>query len=485
MDPADNDSTSSQAQAAGIPRAPLGPSARSAQIPAASDPLPKRIGSYRVVRLLGMGGMGVVYEAEQPNPRRKVALKVIRPEFVSDERLHRFALESAALARLQHAGIAQIYEAGWAGGTPFFAMELVRGRTLGTHANEERLSIRGRLTLMMKVVDAVHYAHTQSVIHLDLKPANVLVGPEGDPKILDFGVAQILGGDPANHLPTMGLVGTLRYMSPEQTRGRLSILDERSDVYALGVITYELLSGEPPYSLVNLSRDAAFEVIQEEPPAELTNLPGSVRSDIQLVVNKAIDKDPARRYSSAKELSEDLGRVLRGGVPNAARPTIAARVYRWAVNENRIEQAGIAGMVIAVILGLFNAIYAVIGVVMILGLAPYLASGIRVTEFTLHNLGWMLAAAVAWQASRRVRQKSIAWTWFAIGGYSVLVLFTILVFAGAIPYDMGGALADVAVRSVLYALLTPVVLVVAVLHALGLAASYVARKWDRPPVGAR
>jgi hypothetical protein len=184
--------------------------------------MPSNIGRYRVLRLLGEGGMGVVYEAEQEQPRRLVALKVIKPGLASVEVLRRFEQESLALARLQHPGIAQIHEAGTAdtgfGPQPYFAMELIRGDSLREYAEEHRLNTRQRLGLMVKICDAVQHAHNRGLIHRDLKPGNILVDETGQPKILDFGVARVTDSDSqATRQTDLGqLVGTLAYMSPEQ-----------------------------------------------------------------------------------------------------------------------------------------------------------------------------------------------------------------------------------------------------------------------------
>src|SRR5882672_9650253 len=209
----------------------------------------EKIGRYTITRLIGEGGMGAVYEAEQDQPKRTVALKVIKPGMASPELLRRFAQESQALGRLQHPGIAQIYEAGTAdagyGPQPYFAMEFIRGKGLRDNVEERHLNTRDRLEIVAKVCDAVHHAHQRGLIHRDLKPGNILVDETGQPKILDFGVARVTDRDAqATSQTDVGqLIGTLAYMSPEQVLADPLELDIRSDVYALGVILYELLSG--------------------------------------------------------------------------------------------------------------------------------------------------------------------------------------------------------------------------------------------------
>jgi non-specific serine/threonine protein kinase/serine/threonine-protein kinase len=278
--------------------------------------LPPLIGQYRILRLLGEGGMGSVYEAEQDQPRRLVALKVIRAAWASPELIRRFEQESQALGRLQHPGIAQIYEAGAAetpfGVQPYFAMELIRGKPLVDYADEHRLNTRQRLELMAAVCDAVEHAHQRGIIHRDLKPANILVDETGQPRILDFGLARAADSDAqATRQTDMGqILGTLAYMSPEQVLADPLALDTRSDVYALGVILYELLAQKMPYALSNLLHEA-LETIRLTEPQRLSSVDRSYRGDIETIVAKALEKDKERRYPSAAALAADIRRYLR------------------------------------------------------------------------------------------------------------------------------------------------------------------------------
>jgi eukaryotic-like serine/threonine-protein kinase len=198
--------------------------------------MPERIGDFRVRRLLGSGGMGIVYEAEQDNPRRLVALKVVRPGMTTPRNLRRFELEAEVLGRLEHPGIASIHAAGMAetpwGRVPFLAMDYVRGRGLAEHCSERGLGRRERLELLVRVCAAVEHAHAKGVVHRDLKASNVLVGDDGQPKVLDFGVARLIEaeGDTRTGLTLEGqVVGTLATMSPEQLRGDPHGIDARTD----------------------------------------------------------------------------------------------------------------------------------------------------------------------------------------------------------------------------------------------------------------
>src|SRR5262249_51029755 len=209
-------------------------------------PLPPPVAPYPVGARLAEAALGPASEAEQDSPRRAVALKVIRPGLVSPALLRRFAHEAQILGRLHHPGIAQIYEAGVAeDGQPYFALELIRGATLDEYVRRHALDPAARLGLLGRVCDAVQHAHEHGVVHRDLKPGNILVDEAGQPKVLDFGVARATDADlltSTGHTRTGQLVGTLSYMSPEQVTADPAAVDQRSDVYALAVILFELLA---------------------------------------------------------------------------------------------------------------------------------------------------------------------------------------------------------------------------------------------------
>jgi len=312
---------------------------------------PMSIGGYRILSLIGEGGMGVVYEAEQENPRRVVALKVVKPGLAVPEILRRFEQESHALGRLQHPGIAQIYEAGVARGRPYFAMERIHGRPLLEYAAVHRLTTEQRLDLMIKISEATQHAHERGIIHRDLKPSNILVDETGQPKILDFGVARITDADTRMTRGTdLGqLIGTLSYMSPEQIRADPD-LDARSDIYALGLILYELLAGRMPYE-TGRQLTVAASIISEQDPYPLGLLNRGFRGDLQTITAKALEKDKRRRYSSAAEFASDISRHLANR-PIRARPASTFYRVRKFVRRHKALTSSAAAVFVILVAGI-------------------------------------------------------------------------------------------------------------------------------------
>ncbi len=295
---------------------------RGAGSDAASDELipGTLVGDARIVTLLGTGGMGRVYEAVQESTQRTVAVKVIRPGVVSAVAARRLAHEAQILGRLSHPGIARIYSAGVAriGGSdlPFFVMEYVEEpRSITAFAAAGNLSRRERVELFRQVCLAVAHGHERGVVHRDLKPGNILVDRAGQPKIIDFGVARCTAEEgqlTTMHTGTGELLGTAQYMAPEQLFGTADDIDARADVYALGLVLYELLTGDLPYEVRGRPIYEVARVVREIEPRSLSTLDRDLRGDLTAIVATCLDKERGRRYPSAAAVAADLGRHLRG-----------------------------------------------------------------------------------------------------------------------------------------------------------------------------
>jgi WD40 repeat protein len=323
----------------------------------ASATIPERIGPYRVVRLLGRGGMGTVYEAEQESPRRRVAIKVLSSGSGSPQQLQRFHQEAQILGKLHHPGIAHVYQAGTAvilgAAQPYFAMELVEGASLLEHARRAELDLAARLELLLQVCEAVQHAHDNGILHRDLKPSNIVVDAAGRAKVLDFGVARLLesGGESGRSLTITGIVvGTLATMSPEQVVASPVGLDARSDVYSLGVIGYELLAGRAPLDVSSLPLPEAARRICEVDAPLAGALDERLQGDLETILAKALSKDRAQRYASARELADDLRRYQRHQ-PISARPPSTFYHLRMFARRNRALVAGVLVAALALVAG--------------------------------------------------------------------------------------------------------------------------------------
>ncbi len=294
--------------------------------------------------------MAVVYEARHPRLGRIVALKVLKHGFVSAAWRRRFEHEAETIARLQHPGIAQLYESGVAptdlGAQPYFAMELVRGVPADEYADGARLGRDQRLRLIIRICEAVHYAHQQGVIHRDIKPANVLVTEDGRPKVLDFGIARAVDRDATQFTGTGQIVGTLGHMSPEQASG--APIDTRTDVYALGVLAFRLLTGHPPHDLGTLPIARAIEVVRTAEPARPSTIDRSLRGDLETILLKSLAREPSQRYQSVNELGADIERFLTDQPILARAPSAWYQVRKFARRHRTVVGAGAAVAIVLV-----------------------------------------------------------------------------------------------------------------------------------------
>jgi serine/threonine protein kinase/tetratricopeptide (TPR) repeat protein len=323
----------------------------------------RTLGPYKIRRLIGSGGMGQVWEAIQEQPNRSVALKVMRSAIASPAARERFEFEVEILGRLQHPGIAQIYDAGTLDvdddELPYFAMEYIANATpLDEYARNNKLNTLERLRLFTKVCDAVAHGHQRGIIHRDLKPANILVDGDGTPKIIDFGVARAVNMDERSTIARTGvgqLIGTLQYMSPEQCSQDPEEIDVRADVYSLGVLLYELVTDRLPYDLRRSAITEAVRIIQEDLPPRASVFDHSISIDVEVIAGKALEKDRHRRYRSAGDLADDIRRYL-SDEPIMARPPSVSEVIRRYARKNRAMATAVAGVLAAFLVGVVGIV---------------------------------------------------------------------------------------------------------------------------------
>ncbi|MEQ9616533.1 MAG: serine/threonine-protein kinase [Phycisphaerales bacterium] len=362
-------------------------SARSGDTGSARPDQPKRIGPYAIRSVLGQGGMGIVYLGSRDDGQftQRAAIKVIKRGFDTDEVLKRFEIERQVLSALNHPNIARVYDGGMTeDGLPYFAMEYIEGTTLVEYCDRNRLTTRERLVLFRKICDAVQYAHQNLVVHRDLKPTNIIVTGGGEPKLLDFGIAKLLNAPLFQAQAVTGTVMRLmtpEYASPEQVRG--DPVGTPSDVYSLGVLLYELLTGRRPYSFSSRIEQEIVRVVCEVDPerpstaathaasvmkddgsteeisaetfakvreGEPSRLRRMLRGDVDLIVLKSLEKTPKRRYQTAEQLSDDIVRYL-SGMPIEARPPSVAYKASKFVRRNKAAVIAAALVLVSVVAG--------------------------------------------------------------------------------------------------------------------------------------
>src|SRR5271165_997591 len=305
-----------------------------------------QVPGYRVEALLGRGGMGVVYRACHLRLNRAVALKMLLAgPCARPEELERFLRESQAVAGLGHPNIVQVYDMGDVEGRPYFTMELVEGGNLADQVRGAPQPPHQAAACVATLAEAIQAAHQNGIVHRDLKPANILLTRDGTPKVTDFGLARRLEGD--GGLTLSGVpVGTPSYMAPEQARGNKQAIGPATDVYALGAILYELLTGRPPFRAE--SATATLQQVLTDEPVSPTRLNPQVPRDLTTICLKCLSKEPHRRYASAAALAEDLRRFLRGETIAARRAGRLERLARWA--RRSPEQAALLAAAVLVAL---------------------------------------------------------------------------------------------------------------------------------------
>jgi serine/threonine-protein kinase len=404
-----------------------------------STPLPAAFGDYELVEEIGRGGMGCVYRAVQKSLGRTVAIKMLlRRDLAGPADLARFRSEAEAAAHLDHAGIVSIFEVGEHDGHPFYSMQYIEGTTLAKRLAEGPLPPREAAELLAKVAEAVQAAHARGVLHRDLKPSNILIDAAGEPRVSDFGLAKRLeAGDSVTH--TGAILGTPCYMSPEQAAGSRGDVGPASDVWSLGAILYQMLTGRPPFQAAS-PMDTLLAVLEADPPLPRSIDP-QVDRDLEMIALKSLQKPQDLRYASASGLAADL-RAYLAGEPVAARrgglADVAARLFRETHHAVVLENWGLLWMWHSVV---------ILGLCVTTDVLAW-RGATRFTYLLLWGGGLALWAPIFWALRHRngpvtAVERQIAHIWGASVIASVL-LFWVEALLGLEPLRLSPVLALIA-----------------------------------------
>jgi len=381
--------------------------------------LPREFGNYELLQELGRGGMGVVYKARQKDLDRIVAVKMILDSnLASEEHVRRFHEEARAAARVEHPGVIRIHEVGRFDEQHYFAMEYIEGASLSAHAAQVEISFTEAARLVQRVARAVDHLHRQGIVHRDLKPSNILIDRDREPHVTDFGLAKVFRTG-SQSTATGVIVGTPSYMAPEQATGDSGQVGPASDVYSLGAILYELLTGRPPFR-EETPLDTVMKVLSAEPPLPRT-VNRRVPRELELVCLKCLARAPGDRYRSAAALAEELDRFLKGAPLDVRPPSVFDRLKRWGRREPALAaRLGVLGVFFCVE---WSNYFAAAG-------APEFAA-FHWKVMALMGV-WTLTAVVFQQSIRRNSDRWSLPARFLWGSLDAVLLFALLLIADGV-----------------------------------------------------
>ena len=450
----------------------------SPQLPEALGFTPKgNLGCYELISELGRGAMGVVYLAHDNQLKRRVAIKMVLCGAHSSESMrNRFRSEAEAIARLQHPHVVQVYSWGQQDTLPYLVMEYIQGDRLDRKIAGQPQPPSDAAHLVMLLARAVHAAHRVGIIHRDLKPANILLAPPsaepalntvyGCPKVTDFGLARLSGGSPAQ-TATRELLGTPSYMPPEQAEGKAKELGPSADIYSLGAILYELLTGRPPF--VGVTIFDILEQVKNQEPLPFNRLRIHVSKDLETICLKCLQRDPQKRYASAEDLADDLQRFLEGRAIVARPIGTLDSIWRWCHRPERVREAGI----FTVTAGIIFIFWALFGIAC-LGTGAF--PNARPQEALLYFLGmiFLVYSPMILIGLGAIARRVIC-LWFGLGA-TILAFFSCLAFVFqpllSFELDFGGIYTSDEIRTPTISLISFLVLILALMYAVALLAYY-------------